>query len=159
MFLGLDAQSIVARTARSPECLCDSANYTSKGLCVPRITSCKPISLEDSPPAILASGRSIQPWLETSISLGNAFAEPRFLERDVMLFHIKPYNFFGLGARLMSGPSGGRHAARTPIETSNVVQKNGGVRFGLVVVLISGGWRSADHSASEYSNGIQQKGG
>ena len=34
----------------------------------------------------------------------------------------------GDGMRLMSGPSGGRHAAKRPMETSTIVQRFGAER-------------------------------
>ena len=44
------------------------------------------------------------------------------------------YTFSGDGTRLMIGPSGGRHAAKRPMETSIVVQNDGGVRSGLLAL-------------------------
>ena len=45
----------------------------------------------------------------------------------------------GDGMRLMIGPSGGRHAAKSPMETSAIVQKFGAERF--LLVGLSEGWK------------------
>ena len=58
---------------------------------------------------------------------------------DVMRCLNEAYICGGEGRRLIMGPSGGRHAAKRPMETSTVVQNEGGVRFSLVA--LSEGWK------------------
>ena len=55
-------------------------------------------------------------------------------EYDAMPCRSEAYIFSGGGIRLITGPNGGRHAAKRPTDTSTVVQKLGGVRLWLVAL-------------------------
>ena len=54
---------------------------------------------------------------------------------DAIPCRSEAYIVSGDGTRLIIGPSGGRHAAKRPTDTSTVVQNEGGVRLWLVALL------------------------
>ena len=64
---------------------------------------------------------------------------PRREEYDAIPCRSEAKILTGDGNLLIRGPSGGRHAAKRPTDTSTVVQKLGGVRLWLVA--LSEGWK------------------